>query len=188
MKLFLVTIRHAYKVILAKIWPVYYAKSLGVKINSGVKFFSLHPGAFGSEPYLISIGRNVVITAGVRFITHDGSTFLFRDKYRDLDVMGPITIGDNTFIGMGSVILPGVTIGKNCIIGSMSVISGPIPEGSVVAGNPAKILSSTDQFLDKLINRSCGTGNLSPEDKRKELERLPRMLDSRGRVWVAKDQ
>lgn len=169
----------------SKIAPVSYARSIGVKVDSGVKIFSLHPGAFGSEPYLVSIGCNVVVTAGVRFITHDGSTFLFRETYPDLDVMGPITIGDNTFIGMGSVILPGVSVGRNCVIGAMSVVSSPIPDGTVVAGNPARVLNTIDEFREKLLIRNCRTGNLNPDAKRARLVQLPHTKDSKGRSWLS---
>lgn len=177
--------RALYVLIKSKLNPVAYARNLGVRVGEGVRFFSLHPGAFGSEPYLISIGNNVVITAGVRFITHDGSTFLFRSKHPDLDVMGPIAIGDNTFIGMGSVVLPGVVIGNNCVIGAMSVVTSPIPDGKVATGNPAKIVGTTEEFTEKLLSRNCKTGNLSPELKRASLEALPAIKDSRGRRWLS---
>lgn len=130
----------------AAFYPVQYLRKIGVKIGNNCKIFSLSPGALGSEPYLVSIGNGVVITQGVRFITHDGSTFLFRREYPDLDVMGPIAVGNNTFIGMNSIILPGVSIGDDCIVGAMSIVSRNVPSGSVVAGNPAKIIMSTSEF------------------------------------------
>ena len=51
------------------------------------------------------------------------------------------TVGDNTVIGMGSIILSGAVIGKNCIIGAGSLVTGKmnIPDGSLVMGSPAKI-------------------------------------------------
>ncbi len=55
----------------------------------------------------------------------------------------PVTIGDYTFIGTSSVILPGATIGKGCIIGAGSVISGNIPDYAIVTGNPSKIIGDT---------------------------------------------
>ena len=51
------------------------------------------------------------------------------------------TVGENTVIGMGSIILSGAIIGKNCIIGAGSLVTGKmnIPDGSLVMGSPAKV-------------------------------------------------
>ena len=51
-----------------------------------------------------------------------------------------ITIGDNVWIGANSVVLPGVTIGSNCVIGPGSVVNRSIPEWSVAAGNPCRVI------------------------------------------------
>lgn len=167
----------------AKTKPVDYLRSIGAKVGNDCRIFSLEPGALGSEPYLVNIGNGVVITQGVRFITHDGSTFLFRDEYPDLDVMGPIIVGDNVFIGMNSIIMPGVTIGDNCVIGAMSLVSKNVPTGTVVAGNPAKVIMTIDKFKEKLIARSCGTGHLDESTKRSVLTDLSIYSDSNKRTW-----
>jgi acetyltransferase-like isoleucine patch superfamily enzyme len=76
-------------------------------------------GVFGSEPYLITIGEHVEITYGVRFITHDGAIWSLRkydERFQELDLLGPIKVGNNVFIGNNSIILPNVTIGDNTII------------------------------------------------------------------------
>lgn len=54
----------------------------------------------------------------------------------------PVEIGDNVFIGTGTIILKGVTIGKNCVIGAGSVVTKNVPPDSIAAGNPAKVLRS----------------------------------------------
>jgi acetyltransferase-like isoleucine patch superfamily enzyme len=167
----------------AALYPIKYLRRIGVKVGEGCKIFSLNPGAFGSEPYLVSIGSGVIITQGVRFITHDGSTFLFRAEHPDLDVMGPITVGDNVFIGMNSIIMPGVTIGDNCVIGAMSLVSRSVPAGSVVAGNPAKVIMTIDKFKSNLIERNCGTGNLDESTKRNVLLELGIHYDLNNRTW-----
>ncbi|NTW83868.1 MAG: acyltransferase [Chlorobiaceae bacterium] len=56
----------------------------------------------------------------------------------------PVTIEDNVWIGFGALVLPGTSIGRGSIIGCKSVVSGVIPEYSVVAGNPGKILRKLD--------------------------------------------
>ena len=90
-----------------------------------------------SEPYLLEIGNRVRVSRLVRFMTHDGSAG------QGAAVFGRISVGDDTFIGLGSLILPGTTIGKNCIIGAGSVVRGMVPDGSVVMGNPAKVVMTT---------------------------------------------
>ncbi|WP_105213413.1 acyltransferase [Pseudoalteromonas sp. T1lg22] len=166
--------------------PAGYLEGLGVKVGKRCRFYSLHPGAFGSEPYLVEIGDDVTITAGVRIITHDGSTFLFRQKHPKIDVMGPVTIGNNTFIGMNSIIMPGVKIGDNCIVGAMSVVTRSVPSGSVIAGNPAKVITTTQDFENKLLERSSETGHLGEEEKKTMLLNMNTVTDSSGRKWKCK--
>lgn len=56
---------------------------------------------------------------------------------------GSVRIGAYTFVGAGSVILPGVTIGTGCLIGTGSLVARDIPDYSIVVGMPAKIVGST---------------------------------------------
>lgn len=186
MRVFKSFISYGISLIKAKFKPVDYARSLGVSIGRDVKIFSLHPGAFGSEPYLVTIGDGVILTANVKFITHDGSTFIFRKAFPDLDVMGPIRIGDNTFIGSGSTILPGVSIGKNCVIGAMSVVTRPIPDDCVAVGAPAKVLGDTNSFMRALLEKNAGTGALSESEKRLKLQSMVSVFDEEGREWLVR--
>jgi len=52
----------------------------------------------------------------------------------------PVVIGDGSWLGFGSVVLPGVTIGKHCVIGANSVVTRDIPDYSVAVGAPAKVI------------------------------------------------
>ena len=86
----------------------------------------------------IIIGSNCLITHGCVILSHDHTAdILKKDKSEFLTV-----INDNVFIGVNSIVLPGVTIGKNSIIGAGSVVSSDIPEFSVACGNPAKVIRS----------------------------------------------
>lgn len=109
---------------------------------------------FGSEPYLISIGKHVRICSNVKFITHDGSTWVFRDErgYQNVVRFGRIDIGDNCFIGDNVIILPNVRIGDNSIIGAGSIITRDIPKNSVAVGVPARVINSTESFKQKCLN------------------------------------
>lgn len=57
-------------------------------------------------------------------------------------VVSPIVIEDNVFIGADVFVLKGVTIGKNSVIGAGSVVTRDIPENSIAAGNPARVIKS----------------------------------------------
>lgn len=72
-------------------------------------------------------------------------------------IIKSVSIGEYTFIGTSTVILPGVTIGKGCIIGAGSVVSKDIPDYSVAVGNPAKVIGSTKTIDEKLLAEfKCG--------------------------------
>jgi len=154
----------AFKSIFKLLGPMRYAKRLGVKIGKNCKISTY---SWGSEPYLIEIGNHVHVTLGVKFITHDGAVWVFREKIPDLDVFGRIKIGDNTFIGNNATILLGVTIGTNCIVGAESVVTKSVPDKTVVAGNPAQFITDTDSYLNKIVHLNAKTKLLNRNDKKK---------------------
>ena len=107
--------------------------------------------SLGPEPYLVSIGNHCTIASNVAFNTHDGATWVFTEEHPRLQKFGPIKSRDNCFIGMSSIILPNVTIGPNSIIGAGSVVTKDVPPGVVAAGNPAKRISTIDEYKKKVL-------------------------------------
>src|ERR1700678_3709944 len=83
-----------------KMDPVGYARSLGVTVGENCRFYAMTPGMFGTEPWLITIGNNVHITAECRLITHDGGTLILRKEVPDLELTAPIDIGNDVYIGL----------------------------------------------------------------------------------------
>ena len=84
----------------------------------------------------IRIGNNVLIGPAVQIYTfHHPIDHLER---REVEICRPVTIGDDCWIGGGAIILPGVTIGPKSVIGAGAVVTKDVPEGGVVAGNPAR--------------------------------------------------
>ena len=127
---------------------------------------------FGSEPYLISIGNNVKISHGVKFITHDGGVYILRNlknEYKYADIMGNIIIKNNVFIGMNAIILPGVTIGNNVIVGAGSIVTKSIPNDSIVGGNPARIICTIEEYEEKRKSNFQYTKMMNPIEKKEYL-------------------
>ena len=122
-----------------------------------------------SEPWVITIGDNVHITGGCKFIAHDGGTLIFRDLIPDLEITKPIIVGNNVYIGEVSLILPGVNIGNNVVIGARSVVTKDIPDNSVAAGVPCRVIKTTEEYLEKLKRESLHLGHLPGKEKDKAL-------------------
>jgi len=131
---------------------------------------------WGTEPYLVHLGRNVTVTHGVLFVTHDGATRVFRatePRWRnEMGVYGRILVGDNVFIGVNSVILPGVSIGSNVIIGAGSIVTKDIPSNKVVGGNPARILCSVDEYKEHALQKAMAVNITNENLKRSDLVKL----------------
>ncbi|MBB3912711.1 DapH/DapD/GlmU-related protein [Sphingomonas desiccabilis] len=142
--------------------PVGYARSLGVTVGERCRLIDV---SFSSEPYLVTLGNHVSATA-TRFETHDGGVWVFRDEDAEIDVVRPITVGDNVFIGYGTIILPGVTIGDNVVIGAGSIVTKDIPSGSVAAGVPCRVIRPISEYRAGLARWSEPTKELSRTEKR----------------------
>ena len=107
---------------------------------------------------LISLGNNVQIASNVHFNTHDVTHLVLnnmpellkrRNGRRFPEKKGCIEIGDNVFIGSGTSINYDVKIGSNVVIGACSLVTKDVPDNSVVAGVPARVISSFDAFVEK---------------------------------------
>lgn len=123
----------------------------------------------GSEPYLISLGNHVRVNPGVKFITHDGGVWVLRgmnSEYQDIDLFGRITVGDNVHIGTDATIMPGVHIGSNCIIGCGAIVTKDIPDNSVAAGVPARVIKTIEEYEEKNKARFLHTKSMTKEEKR----------------------
>lgn len=131
--------------------PERWARRLGVQIGTGCRIYTT---SWGSEPFLVSVGDRVTITSGVKLLTHDGATWLVRDEGVRYQRYGRIEIGDDVFIGVNAVVLPGVRLGSRVIVGAGSVVTNDVASGSVVAGVPARFICAFQEYSDR-VRASC---------------------------------
>lgn len=122
------------------------ARWLGAEVGDDCRILS---HLFGSEPWLVSIGNRVTISSGVRILTHDGVGWLFRSENGRRFRYARVKIGNDVFVGIGSILMPGVHIGDKCVIGAGSIVTKSVPSGTVVAGNPARFITTFDSLEDK---------------------------------------
>ncbi|RCS46354.1 acyltransferase [Bremerella cremea] len=110
-------------VIFTKVWGMEISPSTVISLSA--RLDKTHPRG-------IHIGKDTYIAFDAVILAHDMCRRLRTDTY----------IGDNCFVGGRSMILPGLTIGNGCIVAAGAVVTKDVPDGSIVAGNPAKIIRS----------------------------------------------
>lgn len=120
-------------------WPVHFTSR--VLYHKNIKIGKRTAPGFSSGCYVqgrngIIIGNNLRMGPGVGLISanHNLSDYDIWDK------TDPIIIGDNVWIGMNAVVLPGVKIGSNVVIGANSVVDKDIPDNAIAVGNPCRVL------------------------------------------------
>lgn len=119
------------RTVLVKARWLYLTRVWGMDIHPTATF-SLSAHFDRTNPRGIHVGEESYIALGAMLLAHDTTRRMYRD----------VRIGRHCFIGARSLILPGVTIGDGSIVGAGAVVIRDVPPGSVVAGNPARIVRS----------------------------------------------
>lgn len=155
---------------------VAYLRRLGMRIGSEVTLLN-QVRDFGSEPWLIELGSRVNVASGVVFVNHDGASRVFRHLLPGGSAygnrFGTIRVLDNCVIGVGSVLLPGITVGPDSIVGANSVVTRDVPPRTVVAGVPARVLCTLEEYQERY--RAAMIPGLS-SDRRELRRQLTRRL------------
>jgi len=133
----------------------WYLKSEGAQIDGMPNYLSAKIWFDGTDYSLIRLGEGCTISSNVRILTHDAAINTaakelgLRFERPEIRVK-PVSIGRYSFVGTGSIIMPGADIGAGCIIGAGSVVRGKIPPLSIVVGSPGQIVGSVTEYVAKL--------------------------------------
>ena len=126
-------------------WGRFYAIGKEVSINIGCNV---------TDPAYTRIGNNVALSA-CTLLGHDASVRILNNRYgKKMDSVGYIDIKDNSFVGHGAIVMPRVTIGPDSFVAAGAVVTKDVPPGVVVGGNPARIICTTQELLQRVEERS----------------------------------
>ena len=128
--------------------------------------------------FLISIGDHCGFGEQCLILAHDAQM----DEFLDAARVGRVVIHESCHIGARCVILPGVEIGPRTIVGAGSTISRSLPADSVCAGNPARVISTLDEYLEKHRLRLASSPTFPyaielPEEQRAAIARAVAQID-----------
>ncbi len=149
-------------------------RKAGVTIGDDCMIYSQLPTR--RDCFLLEIGNRVTVSGGVSFLLHDNSVIKVTDgEYTD--TLGRIVIGDDCFIGANVTVLPGVTLANRVIVGAGSVVTKSFSQSDIiVAGNPAKIVCTCEEYRAKNELHFLSLNGLSMDDIRTLVNERPEVL------------
>lgn len=166
---------------------VKFLRKHGCKIGDRVFFYSPRLTTIDDARMdWISIGSNTKITQGVVILAHDYSPSVFLHANHRMLLAGGkyTTVGSNCFLGINCIILPGCNVGNNCIIGAGAVVCTDIPDNSVVAGNPAKIIKRIEESCENHSNAYLGDAKRNVKHFKQSQRRLPEIKELHGFAFL----
>jgi len=113
-----------------------------VRITANVVIDTLYPE-------LVTIEDDVGISRGAVILAHFQTTAFLRERIGG-DRLAPVVLKRGCILGVNTVVLPGVTVGEGSIVGAGSVVTKDVPPYTIVAGNPAKVIKTIDEYAEDL--------------------------------------
>lgn len=123
----------------------------GENLYIGDNVFIGHFNYIDGNNARLTIGDYVEITNYVSILTHSTHHSIRFSLNEKAKLTGPVTIGENSYIGPHSVIMPNTKIGKGCIISAFSYVDGEYPDYAILRGQPAKVIGNTKEMDEKLL-------------------------------------
>lgn len=133
---------------------VWYFRKHGMRILGQPRYISAKAWFDSTDYSLIELHEGCTISSNIRLLTHDWSVDtvargLGMVSSKAVGRVAGIKIGKATFVGTGSIVMPGASIGDFCIIGAGTVVRGEVSDYSVVIGNPCVRVSDSRQYIAK---------------------------------------
>ena len=114
----------------------------------------------GLMPEAISVGENFISATGSWILSHDSGLINLIGKV----AVKKTVIGNNVFIGLNAIIMAGVTIGDGAVIGAGSVVTKNVEPDTVVGGNPAKLICTVSEYIERVKTTSVLVDSLKQVD------------------------
>ena len=163
-----------------------YLMKKGIKIGENTYFYSPWTINIDTQrPWMVEIGDNVHITAGVIVLQHGYDWAVLQKKYGEVTgSSGKVKIGNNVFIGTKTTILKGVTIGDNVIIGANSLVNKSLSSDGVYAGNPARLIMTLDEYYKKRKDEQLAEAIELVQEYYKRYNEIPNKSLLREYFWL----
>lgn len=132
-----------------------YLQKKGVQIGVGTHIDADSCVIDTTRPSLVSIGSNCYINRNFTLLTHDWTSYVFLNSGREfINCSGKVVIGNNVSFGQNVFVLKGVSIGDNCFIGAGSIVTKDIPSNSIAVGAPCRVVMSLEEYYQKRLQKS----------------------------------
>ena len=146
----------------------------GIRVGEQCRMFT---NISAREASLITIGDRVTVSSEVEFCTHDNA--IIKAIPGKTDIVGPITVGDDCFVGMRSILMYGVTLGDHCVGAAGSVVTKSVPPRTVLGGNPARAICTIDQYAEKYRDYAIDFSEIPLERRPQFFEEHPELMVTR---------
>lgn len=137
---------------------IYFYKKWGMVFNGTPNYISSKIWFDGTDYSLIKIGQDVTMSSYIRVLTHDWALHTVAKSQgihqeKPIGRIKGVEIGDFSFIGTGTILMPGCKIGKGCIIAAGTVVRGVVPDYSIYAGSPGAVIGNSLDYLNKHLDK-----------------------------------